>query len=167
MIPATVPAGLVDFSAVGLPEYSKCYATVVDSLFSEAELSAILAEAETASPWVIAQINAGTEVYTIPSFRHGERIIYDSHALSERVFLKFRPYLKDIEEIEEPVYVHGRGVAVQKWRMVRMNERLRFLRYPKGGFFRAHVDGEYEDVCVSFYSFRPCAELTVMQENGP
>jgi len=145
MIPAIVPAGLVDFSAVGLPVYSDCYATVVDSLFSKVELSAILAEVETASPWVIAQINGRTEAYTVPSYRNGQRIIYDSHALSERIFEKIRPHLKAIEEIEEPTYVRGRGVAVQKWRMVRMNERLRFLRYPKGGFFRAHVDGEYED----------------------
>jgi hypothetical protein len=148
MIPATVPAGLVDFCAVGLPEYSECYATVVDSLFTKEELSAILAEAETASPWVVAQVNGRTEAYTIPSYRNGQRIIYDSHALSDLIFQKIRPHLKDIEEIEEPTYVRGRGVAVQKWRMVRMNERLRFLRYPKGGFFRPHVDGEYEDECV-------------------
>ncbi|KAJ7487874.1 hypothetical protein FB451DRAFT_1000042, partial [Mycena latifolia] len=32
-----------------------------------------------------------------------------------------------------------------KWRMVRLNERLRFLRYPKGGFFRQHIDGHYLD----------------------
>ncbi|KAF7324066.1 P4Hc domain-containing protein [Mycena kentingensis (nom. inval.)] len=33
----------------------------------------------------------------------------------------------------------------QKWRMVRMNERLRYLRYEKGGFFKAHTDGFYEN----------------------
>ncbi|KAJ7735571.1 hypothetical protein B0H14DRAFT_2994689 [Mycena olivaceomarginata] len=29
--------------------------------------------------------------------------------------------------------------------MVRLNERLRILRYPKGGFFRGHCDGIYMD----------------------
>ncbi|KAJ7603563.1 hypothetical protein FB45DRAFT_729884, partial [Roridomyces roridus] len=30
-----------------------------------------------------------------------------------------------------------------QWRMVRLNEWLRFLRYPRGGFLRQHCDGPY------------------------
>ncbi|KAJ6529693.1 hypothetical protein B0H19DRAFT_528783 [Mycena capillaripes] len=147
--PRPVPTGLINFEAAGLPEYSHCYAIVLDSLFSNPELTSILSEAER-QPWKIAQINAGTTVFTDMSFRNGQRIIYDSFELSAQIFEKIRPHLSAIEEIEEPVSVYqrfrGRHIqAVQKWRMVRMNERLRFLRYPKGGFFRAHVDGCYEN----------------------
>ncbi|KAJ7857339.1 hypothetical protein B0H14DRAFT_2751727 [Mycena olivaceomarginata] len=35
--------------------------------------------------------------------------------------------------------------------MVRLNERLRFLRYPKGGFFRGHCDGIYVDRCFGSF----------------
>ncbi|KAJ7882413.1 hypothetical protein B0H14DRAFT_3433524 [Mycena olivaceomarginata] len=124
-----VPAGLIDFEAAGLPEYVHCYAIVIDSLFPDPELTSILSEAER-QPW--------------------KRIIHDLFELSSQIFDKIRPHLSAIEEIEEPVSVYlrhsGRHIqAVQKWRMVRMNERLRFLRYPKGGFFRAHVDGCYEN----------------------
>jgi hypothetical protein len=84
------------------------------------------------------------------SYRNGQRIIHNSFELSAQIFDKIRPHLSAIEGIQEPVsvYLHhsNRHIqAGQKWRMVRMNEHLRFLCYPKGGFFRAHVDGCYEN----------------------
>ncbi|KAJ7686169.1 hypothetical protein B0H17DRAFT_719561 [Mycena rosella] len=141
-----VPSGPIDFAAAGLPQYKDCYAVVLDSLFPKPDLSAFLAEVERFSPWQIAQVNvSSTEAYTDTSYRNGQRIIYDSLALSERLFTRIRPHLQAIEEIEAPVLVPGVGVAAQKWRMVRLNERLRFLRYTQGGFFRAHTDTEYSD----------------------
>ncbi|KAJ7752471.1 hypothetical protein DFH07DRAFT_706575, partial [Mycena maculata] len=141
-----VTAGLVDFAAAGLPEYNGCYAVVLDSLYSKPELSGVLAQAEAFSPWEIAQVNAGPggQAFTNTSYRNGQRIIYDSFELSEQIFEKVRPHLRDIEEIEETTFINGQKVA-QKWRMVRLNERLRFLRYPEGGFFKKHVDGHYEN----------------------
>ncbi|KAJ7135867.1 hypothetical protein C8R44DRAFT_769189 [Mycena epipterygia] len=146
--PHFVAPGRIDFDAAGLHEYNGCYAVVLDSLFTEAELSSFLAEAEASSPWEVAQVNAGPVAYTNTSYRNGERIIYDSFELSAKIFEKVRPHLKDIEEFEQSTYINGvNGVekATQKWRMVRLNERLRFLRYPKGGYFRQHVDGHYQD----------------------
>ncbi|KAJ7509433.1 hypothetical protein B0H11DRAFT_1959641 [Mycena galericulata] len=142
--PNYVPTGRVDFAAAGLPEYSGCYAVVLDSLFSKPELSAVLADAEVFSPWEIAQVNARTYAFTNTSYRNGQRIIYDSFELSAQIFDKVRPHLSDIEEIEQITHIDGQKV-MQKWRMVRLNERLRFLRYPVGGFFKKHVDGHYED----------------------
>ncbi|KAJ7637251.1 hypothetical protein DFH06DRAFT_1219213 [Mycena polygramma] len=142
--PHYVPTGRVDFAAAGLHEYNGCYAVVLDSLFSKSELSTFLAQAEAFSPWEVAKVNAGPMAYTNTSYRNGQRIIYDSFELSEQIFEKVRPHLSDIEEIEEVTYVNGQK-AMQKWRMVRLNERLRFLRYPVGGFFRAHCDGAYQN----------------------
>ncbi|KAJ7803527.1 oxidoreductase [Mycena olivaceomarginata] len=82
-----------------------------------------------------------TPTLILTSYRNGERIIYESFDLSEKIFEKVRPHLKDIEQT---TYINTQK-AVQKWRMVRLNERLRFLRYPKGGFFRGHCDGIYLD----------------------
>ncbi|KAF8189792.1 hypothetical protein K438DRAFT_1832104 [Mycena galopus ATCC 62051] len=141
--PHYVSSGHIDFKKAGLDEYMGCYAVVLDSLFSETELSGFLAEAEASGPWEVAQVNAGEYAYTDTSYRNGERIIFDSFELSEKIFEKLRPHLESIEEIEQPTYINGVGKAVQKWRMVRLNERLRFLRYPKGGFFRGHCDGTY------------------------
>ncbi|KAK7019120.1 alcohol dehydrogenase, partial [Favolaschia claudopus] len=143
--PRYVSPGPIDFAAEGLPEYKNCYAIIIDSLFSNAELTAALAEAEDSSPWEVAQVNSGTEAYTMTSYRNGQRIIYDSFELSKEIFDKVRPHLSDIEEIENFTYLPDVGKATQKWRMVRLNERLRFLRYPEGGFFRKHTDGCYEN----------------------
>jgi hypothetical protein len=144
-----VPAGLIDFEAAGLPEYAHCYAIVIDSLFPGPELTSILSEAER-QPWQVAPVNSDTIAFTNMSYRNGQRIIHNSFELSAQIFDKIRPHLSAIEGIQEPVsvYLHhsNRHIqAGQKWRMVRMNERLRFLCYPKGGFFRAHVDGCYEN----------------------
>ncbi|KAJ7243176.1 hypothetical protein B0H12DRAFT_1131235 [Mycena haematopus] len=142
--PRYVPPGRIDFVAAGMPEYKGCYAVVLDSLFSNPEVSAALAQAEAFSPWEVAQVNAGPHAYTNTSYRNGQRIIYDSFELSEEIFKQVRPHLSDIEEIDVVTYVNGHK-AMQKWRMVRLNERLRFLRYPEGGFFRKHTDGCYEN----------------------
>ncbi|KAJ7611146.1 hypothetical protein B0H17DRAFT_1117695 [Mycena rosella] len=142
--PRYVSPGRVNFGEAGLPEYNGCYAVVLDSLFSKPELSAVLAQAEAYSPWEIAQVNAGAYAFTNTSYRNGQRIIYDSFELSEEIFKKVCPHLSDIEEIEEIMFINGQKM-MQKWAMVRLNERLRFLRYPEGGFFRKHIDGRYED----------------------
>jgi hypothetical protein len=150
--PKYVSSGRVDFNAAGLPKYKGCYAIVLDSLFSAEELSSFLAEAEASSTWDVAQINAGTYEYTDTSYRNSDRIIYDSFELSDKIFARIRPHLKDIEEFEETVFTSGE--AKQKWRMVRMNERLRFLRYPIGGYFKDHQDGCYIDESVEFLNSR-------------
>ncbi|KAF7323985.1 P4Hc domain-containing protein [Mycena kentingensis (nom. inval.)] len=144
--PRYIPAGRVDFASANLPEYAGCYAKIIDSLFTKPELTAILAAAEAYSPWDVAQINSGIpgHALTNTSYRNGERIIYDSAELSASIFAKVRPHLADIEEIERVEYVEGVKM-LQKWRMVRLNERLRFLRYPVGGFFKKHIDGAYEN----------------------
>ncbi|KAJ7460119.1 hypothetical protein B0H11DRAFT_167934 [Mycena galericulata] len=143
--PGYVSPGPINFAKAGMDEYTECYAVVLDSLFTRAELASFLAQAEASGPWEVAQVNAGAHAYTDTSYRNGERLIYDSFDLSERIFEKIRPHLADIEEIEQPAYINGTEKAVQKWRMVRLNERLRFLRYPKGGYFRRHCDGAYFD----------------------
>ncbi|KAJ7828790.1 hypothetical protein B0H14DRAFT_3466164 [Mycena olivaceomarginata] len=128
-----VSSGRVDFNAAGLPEYQGCYAIVLDSLFSAEELSSFLAEAETR--------HTGTAT-----------ALYDSFELSDKIFARIRPHLEDIEEFQETVFTSGE--AKQKWRMVRMNERLRFLRYPIGGYFKDHQDGCYIDESVKFLNSR-------------
>nr|GAT48992.1 predicted protein [Mycena chlorophos] len=157
-----VPAGRINFTSANLPSYSDCFALVLDSLYTRAECTSILsAPIDAGHTWDIARVNGRRQEFTNTSYRNGERILYDSFELSERIFARMRPHLEEIEEIEEDVVLRvevnnpGRRSsnnvkiksvrAKQKWRMVRMNERLRFLRYPVGGFFKQHTDGCYED----------------------
>ncbi|KAJ7152639.1 hypothetical protein C8R43DRAFT_858176, partial [Mycena crocata] len=147
----------INFPAAGLPEYEDCYAIIVDSVLSKPKLSSILQEVENFSPWTIAGLNSGpgTEAFVDTSYRNGQRIIYDSVELSQKIFSQLRPHLGAIEEIEEYIHIRGHGPCKQKWHLVRLNERLRFLRYPTGGFFGAHEDIPYfneDDGQQTFYT---------------
>lgn len=42
-------------------------------------------------------------------------------------------------------YVPDADDEVPRWDFVRMNKRMRFLRYGRGNFFRAHCDGAYTE----------------------
>lgn len=146
-----------------LPEYKHCYAVLLDGLFTEQELARYLSTAESHSPWEVARVNTGPNTsFLNKSHRNGERIIYDNFELSEQIFSKIRPHLSDIEYIENLEWNRGKEKLVKRkmvsrscyrsasWRskrlliQVRMNERLRFLRYQPGGFFRRHIDDPYE-----------------------
>ncbi|KAM0750663.1 hypothetical protein T439DRAFT_380542 [Meredithblackwellia eburnea MCA 4105] len=151
-----IPPGKVDFASVGLGEYTGCFAIVLDNLFSKQELSRFLRTAEQSSEWDIAKVNAGPDLaFVDTSYRNGQRIILDDFDLSREIFERIRPHLAEVEFVEENVYVRRESTApgargrhvlvkeVRKKKMVRMNERLRFLRYPEGGFFARHTDGCY------------------------
>ncbi|KAK4698830.1 uncharacterized protein P7C70_g7439, partial [Phenoliferia sp. Uapishka_3] len=143
--PRYAPTGLLNFPSANLPEYSDCFAIILDDLFTRAELSRFLATAEASTPWDVARVNATADIaYVDTSYRNGERIILDSEELSREIFERVRPHLAKIEEFEEERWSQAAGgKKVVKKRMVRMNERLRFLRYPPGGFFARHCDGTY------------------------
>ncbi|KAJ7151267.1 hypothetical protein C8R46DRAFT_1123713 [Mycena filopes] len=134
---APIPPGLVNFAAVGLPEYDGCYAIVLDDLFTRPH-TLLHPRPGATLPWDVAKVNSGTEAYTVPSYRNGQRIIYDSFELSAQIFDKIRPHLNAIEEIEEETYLPDVAPPA-----------FGFLRYHIGGFFRVHCDGEYEDECAS------------------
>ncbi|KAI5474260.1 P4Hc domain-containing protein [Pseudohyphozyma bogoriensis] len=143
--PRFAPTGKIDFKAAGLPQYQSCYAIILDNLFTRAELVRFLSTAESSvnGEWDVARVNATSEISFVDTdYRRGDRIILDSEELSEEIFARIREGLREVEEIEREEWSRE-GRRVVKKRMVRMNERLRFLRYPPGGFFRKHIDGPY------------------------
>jgi len=87
--------------------------------------------------------------YTDTSYRNSARIILDDFAIADGIFQKLRPYLGDIEALD-----HADKHQALKGRrgmddpsngahLLRLNERLRFLRYGPGQFFQSHCDGAY------------------------
>lgn len=79
--------------------------------------------------------------------RKSGRIILDSPDLAQRVLTRLLPYLRefDIEHVRNQPLVTGLGPArrLETWSVSRLNERLRFLRYEGGDYFRPHWDGCY------------------------
>ncbi|EWC48786.1 hypothetical protein DRE_00091 [Drechslerella stenobrocha 248] len=135
----------------------KAYAAVVENAFTLKECNELLriAEASAGGTWPIARINAGANLEVLDtSYRNSDRIIYDDQPLADRMLARIAPLIeKDIAYLDPEDAGAGKGplgwkgTAAKrdghKFRMTRLNERLRYLRYPVSGFFRMHCDGAY------------------------
>ena len=104
------------------------YACLVSGVLSRVECEALVAATERRG-YVPALLNKGRGREVLePSFRRGDRRIVDDPRLARLIFDRVRPFV-------EP----SRG----RWRLVGANERLRFLKYAAGDFFKLHGDGSY------------------------
>ena len=65
--------------------------------------------------------------------RNSGRCMFDSPRLADQIFDRLRPFLP----------AHKRDGDGAEWRLVGLNERLRFLRYDPGQFFLQHPDGHF------------------------
>lgn len=140
-----------------LPEYKGHFAAVVDNLLTEAECKELVRLAEestrtrladsTLSPpaWEQAMTNAGggKQVMSIDTRKSG-RVIFDSPDLADRILDRMMPFMRECEldRVQGKPLVTGLGPAKrgEVLRLSRLNERLRFLRYEGGDYFRHHCD---------------------------
>ncbi|KAK6530248.1 hypothetical protein TWF694_003612 [Orbilia ellipsospora] len=148
----------INFENSKLSKYDdlNAYACVIDDAFTPKECDELLriAEASSEEGWPIAQVNIGGNMQVMDtSYRKSDRILYDDRALADKLLTRIRPLLQDMELIDPVDAGKGKGplgwkgTAAQrrgdKFRLTRLNERLRYLRYPVSGFFRMHCDGAY------------------------
>lgn len=145
----------IDFSTTVLPEYAGCYAVVLDNVISPSECETLIQLAEASVPvlergeqdaWQPALVNIGGGFEILqPDYRNSDRIIWDKQPVVDRLWERClaAPGLKDkLDVVEEDIVVLGpsRSGRVQRWEFRRLNDRMRFLRYGSGQFFRR----EYE-----------------------
>ncbi|KAI0206044.1 hypothetical protein F4808DRAFT_447911 [Astrocystis sublimbata] len=150
----------IDFENSVLPEFKDCYAVVLDHVLSPSECSQLLAFAEDSvmdedkmpseasgppSSWrpALVHIGGGYEVEN-PSYRKGERIIWDQQEIVNRLWARMVP----IPEIQEklltlPGAVIGVPDRKTNYKFHSVNKRMRFLKYTAGQFFKPHCDGPY------------------------
>lgn len=162
LLPPTVPKEAclhrIDFTKTDPPliEYKDHFAAVIDNLFTEAECNALIQIAEASSItagsttpcWERAMINVGYGRQKLAlNTRNCGRIIYDSPVLAERIFDRLLPFLKecDISTLSNRRLITGLGSVKrgEVYTATRLNERLRFLKYEGGEYFRPHCDGMY------------------------
>ncbi|RAH74134.1 uncharacterized protein BO66DRAFT_388202 [Aspergillus aculeatinus CBS 121060] len=166
--PADAQCHRIDFtqSDPPLPEYKDLCAAVIDNAFTKEECDELLrlAEASTvpstkpgdrtaaaaaaAEPtWERAMINLGNGKQALAvDTRNCGRIIYDSPELADKLLARLRPFLQElggIEVIDNQPRVTGLAGRNAVYRLTRLNERLRFLKYEGGEYFRPHWDGHY------------------------
>ncbi|OGM43339.1 hypothetical protein ABOM_008685 [Aspergillus bombycis] len=99
-------------------------------------------------PWDRALLNVGNgQQISAPGFRNCGRILYDSPEIADRLLNRLLPFLRecDVVQIFNQPLVTGAGPATrgETFQLTRLNEKLRFLRYTGGEYFRAHTDGCY------------------------
>lgn len=147
---APIVAHRLDFVKLGLPEYRHKFALVIDNLFTAQDCARYLELAEESKDWEVAALNGGKPdlQFINTSYRNSDRIMLDDRVLAEEILNRLRPYLKGIEQMEKsPLHTQysddGRYSQDPPARLSRLNERLRFLKYTPGQFFRRHCDGVY------------------------
>ncbi|KAI0148724.1 oxidoreductase domain-containing protein [Xylariaceae sp. FL1272] len=144
----------IDFANSVLPEYTGCYAVVLDNVLSPSESAQLIKLAEDSvvdedkedgSSWrpALVNIGGGFEV-EIPDYRKGHRIIWDTQEIVDRIWRR----LATVPEVKNslqtlPVAVSGMRLDEMKYDFVRVNHRMRFLKYVPGDFFKPHCDGPY------------------------
>ncbi|KAL8708384.1 MAG: hypothetical protein Q9220_006765 [cf. Caloplaca sp. 1 TL-2023] len=144
---------IIDFPAANIPEFADCYASIIDGAFSSEECKALISAAEASADgkWEPATVNVGSGIpqYS-PRIRNHERIIWDDAGVMGKIWDRIKDHVPEILSIEEEeVHVDSptTGLNVPKvllYTASRLNERMRFLRYTGGQYFKEHEDASYE-----------------------
>ena len=147
--PESCHAETIDFTAAGLPAYSPAFALLIHDLFSPSECASLLSAAQSSAnnQWLSAMVNVGGgRQKLMTEIRLCDRILWDEPALAEKLMARIMPHLPaNIVTLKNSAHITGNGPVKREetWRISRLNERLRFLRYTSGMYFREHCDGSY------------------------
>ena len=141
----------VDFAKTDLPQYASKYAVILDDVLSKKECEQLIkaAESTTNEGWERAMINIGGGRQMLATeARNCGRIIWDSREVVGRVWKRIEDIaaVQQITSLYKAPGIMGNGPSKrgETWKFTRPNERMRFLKYVGGEYFRPHCDGCYE-----------------------
>lgn len=131
----------IEWHKTSVPEYEGRYATILDNAFTPTECKILLrlAELTTEGKWEQAMVNVGYgEQALMPETRDCGRIILDDRNIAERIWNRVKDSVPEIQYLIGMPHVTGQGPAKRKeiWKASRANERMRFLKYGPGQYFR-------------------------------
>lgn len=143
----------LDFDSFGLPEYRHKYVVVLDNFFDLDDCKRLYAltggsmEDNYSGNWEQAQLNGGGDKqYLDTSYRNSGRIMIDDFDTADWILEKIEPHLEEIHLLDHASRHYGyrkKGGGNQQAQLIRLNERLRYLKYVPGSFFKRHCDGLY------------------------
>ncbi|KAH0164680.1 hypothetical protein KCU67_g5033, partial [Aureobasidium melanogenum] len=146
----------INFTNTPLPEYADLQAFVIDNALTSSECTTLLSAAEASGTWQRAMIQVGNgRQRQEDDQRKCGRLIWDSSDVAQRIWNRVKPFVPEITKLDRQAEVTG-GSAVMRgevWEASRLNERMRFLRYEGGEYFRVHEDGAYQTPDGSERSF--------------
>ena len=139
--PTEITKVVIDFRKTSLPEYDGLYATILDNVFTEQTCQALvdMAESTTGGEWEEAMVNIGNgKQRTMRDVRDCGRIIWDDCDMVETIWARVKDQVPEILRLENQPRVTGYGPVRRNeiWEMSRLNERMRFLKYQEGQYFK-------------------------------
>jgi len=148
-----------DWTALGFKSWDDQLAIVIDNAFSEEDCQKLISAAEESGPWEVAAVNGpGGIGYVNVSYRNSSRILFDTPELADWIMQKLLPYAPELETASSDRFndiLGSRGT--KKVQLSKVNERLRFLKYGPGQFFKPHCDGAYfppDESEISYYTIQ-------------
>lgn len=164
----------VNWASSPLPECAGLFAVVLDNALSPSECQALLELAEASvdvfrmnstgdrNPWMPAMVNAGSGFEVLDTgYRNSDRIVWDEQEVVDRIWrrclqgeagevLRKRLDMLDGDEELGACRMRGRNwiVEKQRWEFRRLNQRMRFLKYGAGQFFRRRSTPQSSDMCI-------------------
>jgi hypothetical protein len=161
--PSTITVSQIDFKNTVLPEYRNLYAVVLDNVLSQEECDQLIHLAERSvgahqddaeeevenDGWRPAMVNAGRnrEVLAV-DYRNSDRIIWDEKTVVSKIWqrvLQGKGIKEDLLRLEGKKYAPVCGLIVEKGEGTYVatkqgvNERMRFLKYGPGQFFKGII----------------------------
>ena len=157
--PSVIKVEKIDFEKTPLPEYKDCYAVVLENVLNKEECETLIHLTEMSAGahqegvevpnngWKPAMVNAGVgHEFLATDYRNSDRIIWDQRVLAQRLWERvlqgegMKEYFSVLEG-EEYDSVKGAYAARKdgrRWEVMTqgVNERLRFLKYGAGQFFK-------------------------------
>jgi hypothetical protein len=135
----------INFVKGGLPEHKGKWAVVLDGVLTEEECEQLVAAAEatTNGTWERAMVNiGGGEQAMYEDTRKCGRIIWDSRELMAKLWARIEGHVPDIHQLENWPSVTGNGPAKwnEVWKVTRLNDRARFLKYVGGEYFKGRQE---------------------------
>jgi hypothetical protein len=131
----------INFAEHNLPEYDDKWAVVLDGVLSEEECEQLVkaAEATTDGTWERALVNIGGGMQAMyEDTRKCGRIIWDNRELMAKLWARIEGEVPEIHRLDKWADVTGNGPARRNevWKVTRLNDRGRFLKYIGGEYFK-------------------------------
>lgn len=132
---------VIDFEKEGLSVYKGKWAVVLDGVMTEKECEMLTAAAEatTDGKWERAMVNIGGGRQAMyEDTRKCGRIIWDNRDLVAKLWARIEAAVPDIHQLQNWGSVTGVGPVKRNevWKVSRLNERMRFLKYVGGEYFK-------------------------------
>ncbi|SRR6266516_1490631 len=130
----------IDFTKTTLPEYKHNYAVILDGVITPSECSTLVSAAEEQSQgrWEPATVDiGGGRQMVIRNARNCGRIIWDNREIVARIWKRVEGLVPELQRLDKWPNVTGSRLEKREvWRCTRLNERMRFLKYTSGEYFK-------------------------------